>query len=207
VPERRIRLAPVIAAGVLLALGGALWAGLAGDGSDESDQPEPAERSRYYLAVSLGQVKAFPVEGRVRKGRLAAPAEAVRQTMAALYTTGFVDPSLWAGGRFPSLFDQFARESRGQARRDLGQLSLGRGATRLVEVRPDQALLRVRFLLDARRRPVTALAAMEFSGVGVGAGFEVPIRHSGEYVLRPTGDRWLIVGYDVRGRLGSGGGR
>jgi hypothetical protein len=198
-----------ITAAVLLAVGGSLWAGLAGDGSDRQGRPEPAEPAeptRYFLNVSLGQVKAFPVEGRVRLRRLAAPAEAVRQTMSALYTTGFVDPGLWAGGRFPSLFDQFARETRGQARRDLDQLSLGRGATRLAEVRPDQAILRLRFLLDARHRPVSALAAMEFSGTGVGEGFEVPIRHSGEYVLQPTGDRWLIVGYEVRGRVGSGGG-
>ncbi len=195
-----------IAAGVVLMLGGALWIGLGGDGSERTTPPAPTVDPRFYLNVSLGQIKAVPLEGRVRKRELAAPAEAVRQTMSALYTTGFVEPGLWAGGRFPKLFDQFARETREQAHRDLDQLSLGRGATRLVDVRPSQALLRLRFLLDAKRRPVTALASMEFTATGVGEGFEVPIRHMGRYVLRPIGDRWLIVGYDVRGRLGSGGG-
>jgi hypothetical protein len=61
----------------------------------------------------------------------------------------------------------------------------------------------LRFLPDQKRRPVAALADMRFRAIGAGDGFEVPIRHEGDYLMRRLDGRWLIVGYEVRGRVGS----
>ena len=165
--------------------------------------PTPVAPS-FPFEVRLGRVRAVPVGPPIRRHRLAAPAQAVRQTMTDLYAVAFVDPARWQDGRFPSLFGYFGGQARQRAHRDLEDLTLGRAAADLAAVRPVRARLVVRFLVDARRRPVAAVAGMEFAGVALTAdGGEVPVHHGGEYVLRRTGGRWLIEAYDVQGRLGT----
>lgn len=163
--------------------------------------------SIYPLQVRLGRVRGVAVDGSVPRRRLAAPAQAVRQTMTDLYSAAFVDPALWAGGRFPSVFGFFAGDARQRAHRDLENLTLGPAAADLAAVRPERASLGVRFLVDAHRHPVAAVVGMRFVGAAITPdGGEVPLRHGGQYVLRRTGGRWLVVAYDVRGRLGGEGG-
>lgn len=165
--------------------------------------PETSAAPAYPFEIRLGQVRAVTVDGAVRRRRLAAPAEAVRQTITGLYSAAFVDPALWQGGRFPSVLGFFAGEARQRAHRDLEDLTLGRAAAGLTAVRPERASLGVRFLVDAHRHPVAAVAGMRFVGAAITPdGGEIPLRHGGEYVLRPTGGRWLVVAYDVQGRLG-----
>jgi hypothetical protein len=191
---------------VLLAAGGVWLAVSRKPPSVAAPAPPPAiQAPAYPFEVHLGRVRAVPVDGAVRRRRLAAPAQAVRQTMTELYSAAFVDPALWQGGRFPSVFGYFAGQARRQVHRDLEDLTLGPVAADVTTVRPVRARVVVRFLVDAHRRPVAAVAGMEFAGVALTAeGGEVPVHHGGEYVLRRTGGRWLIEAYDVRGRLGTG---
>jgi hypothetical protein len=70
-------------------------------------------------------------------------------------------------------------------------------------VTPTDARIVIRFLPDEGKGPVAALADMRFRAIGFGDGFEVPIRHEGDYLLRRFDGRWLVVGYDVTGRVGS----
>ncbi len=168
-----------------------------------SPTPSPSA-STYALEVELRRLKAIPVRGEVKKRKLRRPAEAVRQTFTDLYTTAFVDPARWEGGTFPALFDHFAPEARGEARQHVDDLTLGQAAGHLTAVRPEWARLDVRFLLGPSRSPVAAQASMRFSATGFATdGTEVPVRHSGEFVLERLEGRWLVVAYDVEGGFGS----
>jgi hypothetical protein len=194
----------------VLLLGVAIWWAVAGD-----DDPQRVSRSvpapsptgpQYFLLVDLRRVDGISVAGRMQQSRLRAVAEHVRETLTGVYATGFVDTAQWHDGRFPALFAYFADGAQRQARRDLEDLSLGSTARRLDVVRPDRARLGVRVLVGSEGRALSAVATMQFLATGfAGEDREVPIRQQGRYVLRPVGDRWLIVAYDVRGRLGPRG--
>ena len=193
----------------MLLVGVAIWWAVAGDDDPQRvSPPVPAPSPtgpRYFLLVDLRRVDAIPVEGRVRPSQVRAVAEDVRETMTGVYATGFVDTAQWHDGRFPALFEHFVQGAQRQARRDLEDLSLGSTARRLDVVRPDRARLGVRVLVGSEGRALSAVATMEFLATGfAGRDREVPIRQQGRYVLRPVGGRWLIVAYDVRGRLGPG---
>ena len=164
----------------------------------ESPAAAPAAGSPH---VRLAKVSGEAIKGRPPKGPLLEPAEQIRRAMTRLYTAAFFDPSQWDAG-FPAVLESFAREVRDRARRDVEQLTVGSSAGGLAEVRPVRARVVVRFLPNENRAPVAAIANMRFQATGVGEGFEVPIRHTGEYVLRPVEGRWLITGYEVQGRIG-----
>lgn len=194
---------------LVLGVAGGVWLALSGDRPTEpppapqppSSPPPPA----YSLDVTLRRVKGLPVVGKARQRRLRQPAEAVRQAMTDLYSTGFVDPARWVGGRFMALVDHFAGEARREARGDLEDLTLGRAAGHLTAVRPEWARLDVRFLVGPGRQPVAAMASMRFAGTGMGptvAG--IPVRHRGDFILHRIDGRWLIVSYNVNGYVGSG---
>jgi LCP family protein required for cell wall assembly len=165
-----------------------------------SRAPSPSASPAYELVVDLRDVGADGVDGAPRRARLRGPARAVRDTMTRLYSTAFVDPDAWRGGTFPGLYPLFAGPARRQARRDLSSLTLGSVARQLDAVEPRRARLGVRFLADARDRPVAAVATMRFEGVGHAGDDERAISHEGEYTLRPVSGSWRIVGYDVRAR-------
>lgn len=166
-----------------------------------SPSPPPPQ---HVLVVNLARLEASPVEGAVPAPRLKATGEAIRSTMAGLYSAAFIDQTQWHGGTFRTLPAYFAGEARREARGDVNHLSLGRAAAHVVAVRPDRARLDVRVVADRVRRPVAATAVMDFAGTGlVDGGLEVPIRHRGRYVLRLIERRWMVVAYDVDGRLGA----
>jgi hypothetical protein len=127
-------------------------------------------------------------------------AEAVRETMDALYVAGYVDPEKWEEGAFPEVLDQFAESARRQAERDLDQFTLGQDAQGISSVRPVNGRLDVEFLADGEQNPIGAVARALFAAnATLKSGGPAAIQHEGTYYMRPDGDRWLIIGYDVRG--------
>jgi hypothetical protein len=208
-PEGRSRRLPWAVAGAVIVLGLVVLAlALARNGGPQPrpampGTPSPAPAPVYYLVVDLRRVDEVAVAGRVREREVRDVAMAVRETMAGLYGAGFVNSAEWQGGRFPTLFGYFSGPARAQARRDLEDLSLGRTTASLAAVRPERARVNVRVMVGPTGHPVAAIAGMEFRASGLDpAGGELPIRHRGRYVLRRDGGRWLIVAYDVGGRLG-----
>lgn len=187
-----------------------------GDRSDDrsSSVPDPIapsplpssgpDTTSYELTVDVRRVEAEAVGGALRPRELAAPVEAIRRTIGELYTIGFVDPDLWQGGEFPSLFRLFAADVREQASRDIAQLTLGPAARHVDAVRPRPARLAVRFLADASDRPVAAVVDVRFSGTAEAGAVQASVTHEGEYVLRRLNGAWRVVSYDVRGRVPNG---
>ena len=169
---------------------------------DRVVDPVSGEAIPGPLGIRLAKVAGVALKGRPARGPLMEPAGQIREAISLMYTAGFVDPAQWRAG-FPGVLDAFAPGSRKRAREDLNQLTLGGSARSLISVTPTDARIVVRFLPDRKRRPVAAVADMRFNAIGSGAGFEVPIRHEGDYLMRRLDGRWLIVGYEVRGRVGS----
>jgi LCP family protein required for cell wall assembly len=159
--------------------------------------PAPVHR----LSMTVREVDANGVGGRVRRSDLAEPTRAIRHTINELYTIGFVDPIRWEGGEFPSLFRLFAGEVRDQASRDIADLTLGPLARELDAVQPRRALLDLRFLADGQARPVFAVAEVRFAGIAQAGEVRAPVTHEGEYVMRRVNGEWRVVSYDVRGHV------
>ncbi len=162
------------------------------------------DTASYELTVDVRRVETDAVGGAVRPRDLAGPVEAIRRTIGELYTIGFVDPDLWQGGEFPSLFRLFAADVREQASRDVAQLTLGPAARLVDAVRPRPASLAVRFLADAGDHPVAAVVDVRFAGIAEAGEVLAPVSHEGEYVLRRLNGSWRVVSYDVRGRVPKG---
>jgi LCP family protein required for cell wall assembly len=210
-PTRTILIVATASVVAATAVGGALW--LAAGSSDPAPaasgapaaSSEPSPEPVPVLEVDLRRVRGTGVGGRVAARRLVRPAEGVRKLGGELYSIGFVDPARWDGGRFPELLALFGDRTRAQARRDLGELTLGGAATELAALRPEGARVDVRFLLDRGRNPIAAVADVSFAGTAIAGDDEVelPVRHRGRYVLRPSPGGWRIVAYDVRRRAPS----
>jgi LCP family protein required for cell wall assembly len=156
-----------------------------------------------HLTLDLRRVEGKRVTGRrVRPARLRPAAQAVRRVMTDVYSTGFVDPEAWDGGRFPSLESFFTLRTRPRVHRDLSALTIGGLARGIDSVRPGPSTIGMRFLVG--QRPFIAVASVRFRGTAIGdGGGELPVEHSGSFTLRRVDDRWLISSYDVRSRVPS----
>jgi LCP family protein required for cell wall assembly len=172
-----------------------------------TSSPLTAQTHPYPLEVRLRRVLGRGPDGPVRRRALRRPAEAIRGTFTDLYETAFVDPELWGKGRFPGLERFFAADARAQARRDLGELTIGRSARRLEAVRPRPARLEVRFVTDGGGHAVVAFADMHFRATATTAAADrIRVAQHGRFVLRRTHGAWRIDSYDVRGRIPSAAG-
>jgi hypothetical protein len=154
------------------------------------------------LGIRLAKVLPIALKGRLPRGPFMASAEEIRTTISLMYTSGFVDPAQWQAG-YPGVLDAFAPQTRKQARDDLNQLTLGGSAKSLTSMLPVDSRIVIRFLPNEERKPVAAIADMRFGGIATGPAGELPVRHEGDYTMRKLDGRWLIVGYEVHGRVGA----
>jgi hypothetical protein len=159
----------------------------------QADHPVPD------FSFQLRRVNAASVATGSEAG-LEEPAEGVRETLDALYVAGFVDPDKWENGSFPEALEQFEGRAARQAKVDVAFLTLGGEASHVAFVEPVVGKLDIRFLLDADEQPSGAVATTRFVAEGEFEGGDpMFILHDGTYYLRPTGEGWGIVGYDVNG--------
>ncbi len=149
--------------------------------SGSTGSPAPIE-----LDLRLVRVTGETVRGPVRPRRLADPAEAIRRELEDLYEDAIADPG--------SVFDHFAASAREQARRSADRLVLG-------PAQPERAVLKLRFLADARGRPEAAFADVVFEGRAQRPDGPVRIVQRGDYVLRRSEGGWRIASYEVHRRV------
>ena len=186
----------VASAGVL---GVAAWSLLSGEGGPLDRREVPG------FTFEVQEVSGAGITGRAERSALTPAVDGIRRTLDELYVRGFIDPERWDGGEFPDLTEAFAGAAAERARENVADLTLGDVAERLSFVDPSHGRMDVRFLLGEEGNPFAAWATTLFRARGVvedGGG--VAIEHRGRYLLRPVEDRWLIVGYDVSGRLRPG---
>lgn len=185
--------------GLLVVVGGgaAAWALLRGGaGDEEADQPVPD------LVWTVGRVRSTPVDAEASQGDLESASDAVADLLDRLYTTAFVDPAEWRGGRFPELGSYFTAPAATRAKRDLDDLTLGDDAPSIERVVPTTSRLRMSFLVDPQAQPYAAVATTTFRADGrTTQGGALAIAHRGSYLVRLVDGEWRIVGYDVEGSV------
>lgn len=179
--------------------GAGAWALLRDGGSGEQEElPVPD------LVWEVGRVRSIPVDADAPQDDLESARDAVTDLLDRLYTTAFVDPAEWGGGRFPGLGSYFAGQTAPRAERDLDDLTLGGDAAAIERVVPTRARLRLSFLVDPEARPYAVVATTTFRADGrTNDGGALAIAHRGRYMVRQVEGEWLIVGYDVEGSVES----
>jgi hypothetical protein len=119
----------------------------------------------------------------------------IRDLLSGFYRLAYFDPAAWAGDTPGRAWRAFAPETVRQARRDARALTLGR-VDGLEGLRAGSARLFVRVLLDPSLHPQSAVALVKFHATGtLGDGRTVAVSANPLFVLRPSGSRWVIVGY------------
>lgn len=165
---------------------------------DQDEGPPPVAG----FSFEVGKLRTVPVKEPAGEEQLQRAADRVHSTMNALYAAAFIDPADWREGRFPGLPAFFSGKAAELAAEDLEDLTLGSTAPQMETVKPDPSKLRVTFLIDPKKRPSRAIATTRFAAAGtLEDGRRVNISHGGQYFLEPAGKEWLIIGYDVQGRL------
>ena len=149
------------------------------------------------MTMRLARVTGESAGERVHPADLAEPAQAVRRTIENLYETAFLAPTLDRG----ALLGMFSGEARREATGGLGRLTIGPARSRIDEVVPDRAKLKLEFLADAHAHPLAAFAQTEFEATAVSGETHARVVQRGEYVLRRLNHAWRIVSYDVHGRV------
>jgi hypothetical protein len=163
--------------------------------------PEEPEVPQFSFVVQ--KARAYPLARKPRKTRHQRTVEQIHEVLNRLYVGGFVDPDQWEDGRFTTALEQFAGSTARKARRDLGDLTLGKTAVWLNLVTPEEGVLRMTLLYDRAGNPILAMVKARFEAAGDVAGEpqDVSIQHRGEYIVRRVRGRWAIVGYEVRGKI------
>ena len=180
------------------ALGAVAWLFLSRGGTLVLGDEAPTFR------FDLRRVSSVATDGKAPKGDLLQAAKDIRATLDAMYLAGFVDPDRWAGGTFPEVLEAFSSRTAAGAEGDLAELTLGSAHARLDAVTPGPSQLDVEFLLDGDRLPFAAIATTVFRAEGrLAGGGSLSVMHEGRYVMRPVDGRWVIVGYQVDGKLRS----
>ena len=191
------------AVGIVLALalaGVAAWYFLLRGGGPlggSGDRPVAA------FTFELGRVGGAAVEERASEDVVRRAAQGVRRTLDSVYVAGFVDPEKWENGAYPEVVEAFAPAARRDVTAGISNFSLGGEYARVAFVEPHTGRLNVRILFDADGLPTGAVADATFGADGeLDDGRPIEVTHQGTYYLRPEGNHWLIVGYDVGGGVG-----
>jgi hypothetical protein len=191
---------PVVAGAVLLvaAIGAAVWFFLLRDGGGFLGGGDETPAFRF----DLRKVSSVALDGKASKPALKQAALDLRATLDAMYSAGFVDPAQWEDGEFPAVLQAFSSRASGGARKDLPDLTLGPAALELDSVEPGRSRLDVRFLLTPNRQPFAAVATTTFHAEGaLESGGSLSVVHEGRFLMQRIDGEWLIVSYEVDGKL------
>jgi hypothetical protein len=122
-------------------------------------------------------------------------------SITRFYRGAFLDPANWRSGTYESLWRDFARSTKGRARRDVGVLTAGAAARRAyLAIVPRRSSIDTTVLLDPMGKPAMILADARFRALGrvFGGASNTLFDSAGRFFLQRVGGGWEIVSYDVR---------
>jgi hypothetical protein len=176
---------------VVILLGGSSTTTTAGPSATSS----PGTVSRVPFRFPVGTVTSTSLSGRSATKVADSAADGVEATLSAFYDQAFVDPAEWKAGPPSSAWSAFSNAAVAQAKKDASSLTLG-PVDGLQDLNVGHSLLGVRVLLDPSLHATAAVGTVSFDATGtLKDGATVTVHNMATFLLRPNGNRWLIVGY------------
>jgi hypothetical protein len=183
-----------IVAGLALA-GGVAWFVLTQGGVTPSPPGTPPVPPRTPFAFVAPKLNVTSYTGKISPQAAEKAAEEIRTELSTLYDRAFVDPATWTNGLPPETWEAFDPRAAARAQKDAAAFGLGR-VEGLEELEVTESSLVVSVLEDPGRRPLSALAKVEFEATGaLEGGSTLQVRNRAAYLLRQVRGRWLIVGF------------
>ena len=181
---------------------------LGGDGSTVTTNPSGGGTAVAPETPDLTFTTSKPVVETVTlaqrpKGLADAATTASKRAVAVLdtvYTETFLDPSSWEDGSYDDAWSQFTDAAAERAEADTAAMTAGEEAGGLYgTIEPVKATARPRVLVDDAGRPVSVVALVTFTAKGVhDDGSYTLFKSTGQWFLRPQGNAWKVVAFDVR---------
>jgi hypothetical protein len=122
-------------------------------------------------------------------------------SITRLYRGAFLDPANWQSGTYRSLWREFTRTAKAQARRDVRVLTAGAVAGEAyVAIAPRPSKITTTVLLDRTGKPAMVLASARFRALGrrIAGPSNTRFDSAGRFFFERIGRSWKIVSYDVR---------
>jgi hypothetical protein len=122
-------------------------------------------------------------------------------SITRLYRGAFLDPALWRSGTYESLWRDFVRAARAQARKDVRVLTAGAAAGEAYDaIVPRPSAISTTVLLERKGKPVMVLVNARFRALGrrIAGSSNTRFDSTGRFFFQRVGGSWKIVSYDVR---------
>jgi hypothetical protein len=122
-------------------------------------------------------------------------------SITRLYRGAFLDPARWHSGTYESLWRDFARAARAQARKDVRVLTAGAAAGGAYDaIVPRPSAISTTVLLERKGKPVMVLVNARFRALGrrIAGSSNTKFDSTGRFFFQRVGGSWKIVSYDVR---------
>jgi hypothetical protein len=122
-------------------------------------------------------------------------------SITRLYRGAFLDPALWRSGTYESLWRDFVRAARAQARKDVRVLTAGAAAGEAYDaIVPRPSAISTTVLLERKGKPVMVLVNARFRALGrrIAGSSNTRFDSDGRFFFQRVGGSWKIVSYDVR---------
>ena len=122
-------------------------------------------------------------------------------SITRLYRSAFLDPANWRDGTYESLWRDFARAARAQARKDVRVLTVGAAAGEAYDaIVPRPSAISTTVLLDRKGKPVMVLVNARFRALGrrIAGSSDTRFDSTGRFFFQRVGGSWKIASYDVR---------
>ena len=122
-------------------------------------------------------------------------------SITRLYRSAFLDPAHWESGTYESLWRDFARAARTQARKDVQVLTAGAAAGEAYDaIVPRPSVVSTTVLLERKGKPVMVLVNARFRALGrrIAGPSNTRFDSAGRFFFQRVGGGWKIVSYDVR---------
>ena len=122
-------------------------------------------------------------------------------SITRLYRSAFLDPANWRDGTYESLWRDFARAPRAQARKDVRVLTVGATAGEAYDaIVPRPSAISTTVLLDRKGKPAMVLVNARFRALGrrIAGSSDTRFDSTGRFFFQRVGGSWKIASYDVR---------